>query len=115
MRRSRSSQDVRSRRRQLLTYGLWFGAFVLFVNALVGDLGYLSTMRAGHQYAATVDAVDKLKEENARIEEQIRLLREDPAALEEKARRDLNLIRPGEILIIIKDAKPAPVPPADGR
>ena len=41
MRRSRSTpQDVRTRRRQLVTYALGFGAFVLFVNALV-TMGFL--------------------------------------------------------------------------
>jgi cell division protein FtsB len=32
-----------------------------------------------------------------------RRLRDDPAAIEEQARRELGLIKPGEVLFIIKD------------
>jgi cell division protein FtsB len=115
MRRSRSThQDVRTRRRQLVTYGLGFGAFVLFVNALVGDNGYLAALRSSRQQATLAETLQKVQLENARLQEQIRRMQEDPSALEEAARRDLNLIKPGETLIITrdKDAKPAPPPPA---
>ena len=47
------------------------------------------------------------RSENARLREQARELREDPAAIEEIARRELGLIRPGEKLFIIKDVHPA--------
>ena len=104
--------DARSRRRQLLTYALWFGAFVLLVNALVGDHGYLATVRARHEYDALSASLEKTRAENDALQEKIRRLKEDPLALEETARRDLNLIRPGETLVIIRDAKPAPQAPA---
>ena len=32
-----------------------------------------------------------------------RRLREDPSAIEEQARRELGLIKPGEVLFIVKD------------
>jgi cell division protein FtsB len=34
-------------------------------------------------------------------------LKEDPAAIEEVARRELGLIKPGERLFILKDVPPA--------
>ena len=37
--------------------------------------------------------------------EEVRRLTEDPAAIEEIARRDLGLIRPGEKVFIVKDLK----------
>jgi len=46
-----------------------------------------------------------LKQENAGLREQIRRLREDPEAIEAIARQDLGLMRPGEILVIVKDVK----------
>ena len=46
--------------------------------------------------------------ENDRLREQIRRLSgEDPTAIEEIARRELGLIRPGERLFIIRDVTPA--------
>ena len=86
-------------------YGLCFGAFVLFVNALVGDNGYLATVRARHEAAAFREALDKTEAENAALLESIHRLKDDPVALEEAARDDLNLIRPGETLVIVRDAK----------
>ncbi len=112
MPRPRSAQDTRARRRQMLTYALCCGAFVLLVNALVGDNGYLATWRASREYASVLESLERVRTENARLQQQIQRINEDPAALEEAARRDLNLIRPGETLVIIKDAKPAPAAPA---
>ena len=113
MRRSRSThQDVRTRRRQLVTYALGFGAFVLFVNALVGDNGYLAAMRTRRDHASLVERYRKVQLENTQLEEQIRRMQEDQSALEERARDDLNMIKPGEKLIIIKPATPPRTPPA---
>lgn len=113
MRRPRSThQDVRTRRRQLVTYALGFGAFVLFVNALVGDNGYLAAMRTNREHASLAENLQKVEFENDQLTEQIRRMREDPTALEEAARGRLNMIKPGEKLIIIKPATPPPAPPA---
>ncbi len=116
MRRPRSAHDARSRRRQILTSALCLGAFVLFVNALVGDNGYLATVRARREQAALAEALERVRAENAALEQAIRRISDDSGALEEAARRDLNLIRPGETLVIVRDAKPAaPAPAAPGR
>jgi cell division protein FtsB len=40
------------------------------------------------------------------LREEARRLREDPAALEEAARRDLGLLRPGETLVVVRKADP---------
>jgi cell division protein FtsB len=112
MSRPRAAHETRARRRQLLTYALCCGAFVLLVNALVGDNGYLATWRARREYASILESLERMRHENSRLEEQIKRINDDPAALEEAARRELNLIRPGETLVIIKDAKPAPAAPA---
>jgi cell division protein FtsB len=46
-----------------------------------------------------------LKAENAGLREQARRLKEDPATIEGIARADLGLVRPGEILVVVKDVK----------
>jgi cell division protein FtsB len=48
----------------------------------------------------------KARLENARLREEARRLREEPEAIEEIARRELGLIKPGETLFIIKDVEP---------
>ena len=86
-----------------------FAALVIAVDALVGDNGLMAMMKARQEYRALEQSLGAARAENARLREEARRLREDPAAIEEIARRDLGLVRPGEKLFIIKDV-PAPQP-----
>ncbi len=84
-------------------------AAVVAVDAIVGDKGLMAMLKARRQYRALEQALGQAKSENARLREEARRLREDPSAIEEIARRELGLIRPGEKLFIIKDVQgPAP-------
>jgi cell division protein FtsB len=76
---------------------------VLVVDALVGDKGLLETMRARRQFDSVATALAATRQENARLREQIRRLKEDPASVEAIAREELGLIRPGEMLFIVHD------------
>ena len=102
-RRPRSGPEGRQHRRRVVTYSLCGIALVLLVNALVGDNGYLAGLRSRREYDKAIASLTKLQVENAQLKEQQRRLRDDPAAIEEAARRDLGLIRPGETLVIIHD------------
>ena len=82
-----------------------FVAIVLFVTALAGENGFIDTLRAQRQYRDLGSAVARLERENAALRAEASRLREDPQAIEEIARRDLGLIRPGELLFIIKDVE----------
>jgi cell division protein FtsB len=79
---------------------------VLVVDALVGDKGLLETMRARRQFDSVAAALAATRQENARLREQIRRLKEDPASVEAIAREELGLIRPGEMLFIVHDIDP---------
>ena len=81
-------------------------AFVLVVDSLFGDHGFLQTVRARYEYDNLATSIARLREENARLREEARRLRDDPAAVEDFARRELDMIRPGEILVIVRDAPP---------
>jgi len=58
---------------------------------------------ARREYSALERSLDRARVENAELREMARRLREDPAAIEEQARRELGLIKPGELLFIVKD------------
>lgn len=92
-------------RTRLLNYVLGFVTFVLVVDALIGERGLLDTMRARRQYGELSKALAQQRGENARLREDIRRLKEDPAAIEALAREQLGLIREGEVLFIVRDAK----------
>jgi cell division protein FtsB len=83
---------------------------VLFVDALVGERGLLAMRQARRDYQALESTIARQRAENERLREEARRLREDPSAIEEIARRELGLIRPGEKLFIIKDLNGPPTP-----
>ena len=105
--RLRTPQEARAWRRRMTGYVLFAAAFVLMVNALVGENGYLATLQARGERAKLLDQVARMRIKNQELRGEIHELRTNPKALEEAARRELNMIRPGETVIILKDAPPA--------
>jgi cell division protein FtsB len=94
-----AAPGARDRRR--LRLGLTFVAAVLALNATVGERGLVETLRARREGTALSASISTLRIENARLREQVRRLREDPSAIEALARRELGLMRRGEILFVI--------------
>ena len=109
--RLRTPLEARAWRRRVTGYALFAAAFVLMVNALVGENGYLATMQARGEQAKLTDQIARMRIKNQELKIEIERLRKDPAALEEAARRELNMIKPGETMVIIKDASPAKAAP----
>ena len=95
------------RGRRALKAVLWVGAALLLAESLFGERGFTAMKDARRQHHAMQSSLDQLRAENTALRSQARRLREDPEAIEEIARRDLRLLAPGEIVFIIKDAKPA--------
>lgn len=85
---------------------IFFGS-VIVVDGLVGERGLLAMMRARRQYDELSATLSRQRSDNARLRDEARRLSEDPSAIEEIARRELGLIRPGERVFIIKDLPPA--------
>ena len=84
---------------------LLFVASLIVVDGLVGERGLLATFRARHEYDELSSTIARQRTQNARLRDQVRRLTDDPSAIEEVARRDLGLIRPGEKVFIIKDVQ----------
>jgi cell division protein FtsB len=91
--------------RRFWTHLILFGAGVLLVNGLFGERGLADTIRARRASLEASRDLDRLKRDNASLREQARRLREDPATIEAVARGQLGLIRPGEILVTVKNIK----------
>jgi cell division protein FtsB len=80
----------------------------LVVDALVGDKGLLETVRARKEYAEVAASLNALRQENQRLRNRIQGLTDDPATIESVAREDLGLIRPGELVFVVKDVDRKP-------
>ena len=103
----RSTPQHRTRTRQVIYVLLILLGVVLFVDSVVGDRGLLARQRSRLQHEGLVDAIARQKAENDLLREEVRRLTEDPSAIEEIARRELGLIRPGEKVFIVRDLPPA--------
>ncbi len=93
--------------RRLARFLLVLTAAVLLANAIAGERGLVQTATVRREYRQLVDSIARLQRENRQLALQADRLRHDPWAIEELARRELGLIRPGEQLFIITD-RPVP-------
>lgn len=91
--------------RRLVRPILIFVTLVIVVDAIAGEKGLLALLEARREYAVLERSLERARAENAELRETARRLREDPAAIEEAARRELGLIKPGEVLFIVKDVE----------
>lgn len=96
--------EAQQRRQKRLRYVLLAVSAAFMINALVGDMGVLATMKAERQYQAIQRDLNALRAENQALKNRMLRLKNDPTAIEEEARENLGLIRPGETLVIVKDA-----------
>jgi cell division protein FtsB len=93
--------------RKVVRWLLIFAASLIIVDGLFGERGLLAMMRARREYQELSAAIARQRADNARSREEARRLKDDPTAIEEIARRELGLIKPGEKLFIVKDVPPA--------
>jgi len=90
---------------------LWMRRALVFVgcaillDSLIGDRGLAETLRARREYARATADLQALKDQNAALRGEMHRLLADPAAIEAFARQELGLIRPGEILVMVKDVQ----------
>ena len=78
----------------------------IIIDAIVGERGLLAMLRAREQFEMNAAAIEQQRAENARLRVEADRLTNDPAALEELARGELGLMRPGEKVFIVKDLQP---------
>lgn len=105
-RRLRTPLEAQQWRRKVTAYGLYAAAFILIVNALVGDSGYLATLSGKSEQDRATRELAILRLENQALQVKVERMKSDPAAVEEAAREKLNMIKPGETMVIIKDPPP---------
>ncbi len=102
-RRTTTPKPATNRNRRLVHLVVLFVASVIVVDSLVGERGLLAILRARHEGEQLSAIIARQRDENARLREQANRLRDDPTAIEEIARRELGLIKPGERVFILKD------------
>ena len=97
----------RKRRRRIVESALVAFGFIVLVDALIGEGGWWAHERAQQEARAELQRLHDAKAETIRLREVMRLFESDWRTIEDAARRELRLAKPGEKLFIIRDV-PAP-------
>ncbi len=78
-----------------LQYGLWFG-----------QSGYFAQQRLHSQLDQQLQKADVLRQRNKILMAEVMALKEDNSVLEARARRDLGMVKAGEIFYLIPESSP---------
>jgi cell division protein FtsB len=95
--------------RQNLNWFLALGLTLLLLQDVFGTHGLLAMRRAQKEAARVQLEIDQINQENRRLQENVKALKTDPAAIERIAREEMGLARPGEYIFKIP-AKPGETP-----
>ena len=79
-----------------------FGLMTLaaLVLTLVSDRGLLEVRAKAARLLEIEQQIQELEAENSSLADEIRTLRTDPLEIERRAREELKLVRPGEIILM---------------
>jgi len=87
---------------------LVFFLLILIMAFIFGDRGILEIIKTQKQIKTLQQTIKELEAEKLRLTKEIDMLRENPLALEEKAREKLWLMKKNEkVVVLVKDKKEA--------
>lgn len=101
--KGRAPQGLRKKATTLFSI---IAVIALVVGSLFGDRGILQLLRQRQRTEELARDIQRLRDENRALAENIVSLRRDPAAIERLAREQLGLARPGETVFVLRDAPP---------
>ena len=92
---------------------LFFGLIVAWLG--FGERGFIHLYRMEKERQTHLDRIQNLEQENRELLEEIQRLREDVAYMESLGRRELGLVKDGEVLYrFVKERDLTPSAPAKG-
>ena len=101
MRFSISADNKRRAKRYLWIAGCGLALLSLAIHEIAGENGYRTRRQRLHQMQALDEEVERLKQDNLRLTQKIKALRSDPQAIEEAARKQLRMGRPGDVVVTL--------------
>ncbi len=92
-------------KRKILLGGVVILLVVLILSTLFGKKGLLQIREARHLQKELLVKMEKLKQEKEKLEKEVEQLRNNPAMVEEEARKRLWLTKPEEKILILPKSK----------
>jgi cell division protein FtsB len=99
MKKDKSSSSIK---RKVLIGGVGFLLFVLTLASFFGKRGLIEIYRTKRRQEVLLQKIEQLETKKGKLERDIEELRNNPKAVEKKAREKLGLVKEGEIVIIDK-------------
>lgn len=90
-------------KRKALSLAIFLIAAASLLNALFGDRGLLELLRARQEINSLDQEIAALREKNQSLLSEIRALKSSPLAVERLARENMGLVKPGEIVLLIRE------------
>jgi cell division protein FtsB len=84
----------------------WFlagGLALLLLQDIFGTHGLIAMRRSQKEAAQAQQQIDQINKENRELLERVKELKTDPAAIEQIAREEMGLARPGEYIFRLPD------------
>ncbi|HXW55806.1 MAG TPA: septum formation initiator family protein [Candidatus Cybelea sp.] len=113
------AQQMRDFLRRNSTRLLAAGLVLLILQDVFGAHGVVAMRRSEQQAVEIQKEIKQLNDENQKLQDRVRSLKTDPAAIERIAREEMGLARPGEYIFKIEPkagepskplAQPTPAP-----
>jgi cell division protein FtsB len=79
---------------------------LLFVHDIFGDHGFLAMRRTQREIEQMRGDISKLNDENRTLSGQVTALKSDPRMIEQIARDEMGLARPGEMIFKVPSDSP---------
>ena len=109
------SKTETSLKRKALSLALFLILAASALNALFGDRGLLELLKVREEVQSLDREIAMLRAENQRILEEIRSLKTSPMVVERLARENLGLVKPGEVVLLIRETGDGPTPGGDRK
>jgi cell division protein FtsL len=88
---------IKMRKRRFL-FLILFSLLILGLLTFFGERGILHLFRLQKEWARIQEANKKTEEENQKLKEEVRLLRQEKRYIEEIARKELGMVKEGEVI-----------------
>ena len=95
----------RGLRRKAAQLALGLVLIALLINSLFGNRGLFHVLAQKRRAEVFEREVAELRQENARLAQEIAALRSDPRTVERLAREELGLAAPGDTVFLIREAE----------
>jgi cell division protein FtsB len=109
------SDQMREFLRRNVSWFLIAGFALLLLQDIFGTHGVLAMRRTQLETKEVQQEIERLNEENRKLQDRVQHLKSDPATLEGIARDEMHLKRPGELVfpIPVRSSASTPPQPAD--